>query len=67
MAYSSRLNLQLAANAGWKAYIPIKKRVTGRAGGSALWKKMFHYFQLNRDDFWSTITSEAISRPQTLR
>ncbi len=51
MAYSSRLNHQLAANAGGKAYIPFKKSATGRAGGSALWKKMFHYFQLNRDDF----------------
>jgi len=51
LAYSSRLNLQLAANAGGKAYIPFKKSATGRAGGSALWKKMFHYFQLNRDDF----------------
>jgi len=51
MAYSSRLNLQLAANAGGKAYIPFKKNATGRAGGSALWKKMYHYFQLNRDEF----------------
>jgi transposase len=51
MAYSSRLNYQLAANTGGKAYIPFKKSATGRAGGSALWKKMFHYFQLNRDDF----------------
>ena len=51
MAYSSRLNLQLVANEGSKACIPFKKNATGRAGGSALWKKMFHYFQLNRDDF----------------
>ncbi len=51
MAYSSRLNYQLAANTGGKAYIPFKKSATGRAGGSALWKKMFHYFQLNRDEF----------------
>jgi len=50
MAYSSRLNLQLAANAGGKAYSLQEKR-NCRAGGSALWKKMFHYFQLNRDDF----------------
>jgi hypothetical protein len=35
----------------FKPYIPFKKSATGRAGGSALWKKMFHYFQLNRDDF----------------
>ena len=51
MAYSSRKNLQLVENAGGKAYIPFKKNSTGRAGGSAIWKKMFHYFQLNRDEF----------------
>ena len=51
MAYSSRLNLQIVANEGGKAYIPFKKNATGRAGGSAIWKKMFHYFQLNRDEF----------------
>lgn len=26
-------------------------KVKSQSGGSALWKKMFHYFQLNRDDF----------------
>jgi len=51
MAYSSRLNLQLAANAGGKVYIPFKKSATERAAGSALWKKMFHYFRLNYDKF----------------
>jgi transposase len=51
MAYSSRLNLQTVENTGGKAYIPFKKNATGRAGGSAIWKKMFHYFQLNRDEF----------------
>jgi transposase len=51
MAYSSRRNLQTVENAGGKAYIPFKKNATGRAGGSAIWKKMFHYFQLNRDEF----------------
>lgn len=51
MAYSSRRNLQTVANEGGKAYIPFKKNATGRAGGSAIWKKMFHYFQLNRDEF----------------
>ena len=51
MAYSSRLNLQMVENAGGKAYIPFRKNATGRAGGSAIWKKMFHYFQLNRDEF----------------
>ena len=51
VAYSSHLNLQLVANAGGKAYIPFRKNATGRAGGSALWSKMYHYFQLNRDEF----------------
>ncbi|MBP7067628.1 MAG: transposase [Methanothrix sp.] len=51
MAYSSRLNLQLVANEGSKAYIPFKKNATGRSRGSTLWSKMYHYFQLNRDDF----------------
>ncbi|OPY54643.1 MAG: Transposase DDE domain protein [Methanosaeta sp. PtaU1.Bin112] len=51
LAYSSRRNLQTVENAGGKAYVPFKKNATGRAGGSAIWKKMFHYFQLNRDDF----------------
>jgi len=51
MAYSSRLNLQLVANEGGKAYIPFRKNATGKAKESTLWGKMYHYFQLNRDDF----------------
>ncbi len=51
MAYSSRDNLDRVKNVGGTAYIPYRKNATGRAGGSALWKKMYHYFQLNRDDF----------------
>ena len=51
MAYSSRNNLDIVGSVGAASYVPFKKNATGRAGGSALWKKMFHYFQLNRDDF----------------
>lgn len=51
LAYSSRANLQTVANAGGKAYIPFKKSATGKAKGSTLWGKMYHYFQLNRDEF----------------
>jgi transposase len=50
-AYSSRANLQTVANEGGKAYIPFKKNATGNCKGSRLWSKMFHYFQLNRDEF----------------
>jgi len=51
LAYSSRLNLQTVENVGGKSYIPFKKNATGRAGGSTIWQKMFHYFQLNREEF----------------
>lgn len=51
MAYSSRLNLQAVANSGGKAYIPFKKNATGKARGSTLWGKMYHYFKLNREEF----------------
>jgi len=51
LAYSSRNNFEVVDSVGGRAYIPFKKSATGRAAGSALWKKMFHYFQLNRDEF----------------
>ena len=51
LAYSSRNNFEVVDSVGGRAYIPFKKNATGRAAGSALWKKMFHYFQLNRDEF----------------
>jgi len=50
-AYSSRNNLESVNSVGGKAYIPFRKNATGRIGGSPLWKKMYHYFQLNRDEF----------------
>ncbi|HOI69956.1 MAG TPA: transposase [Methanothrix sp.] len=51
MAYSSRKNLEIVGGVGGTAYIPYRKNATGRAGGSPLWKKMYHFFQLNRDEF----------------
>jgi hypothetical protein len=37
---------------GWPMpYIPFKKNAFGSARGSSMWKKMYHYFQLNRDEF----------------
>jgi transposase len=51
MAYSSRVNLQTVANTGGKAYIPFKKNATDNCRGSILWNKMYHYFQLNKDEF----------------
>lgn len=51
LAYSSRNNLDLVNNVGGMPYIPFKKNETGKPAGSSMWKKMYHYFQLNRDDF----------------
>lgn len=51
LAYSSKQNLELVNSVGGMPYIPFKKNVTGRARGSAMWRKMYHYFQLNREEF----------------
>ena len=51
MAYSSRNNLEFVNSVGGKAYIPFQEKCNWKNGGSPLWKKMYHYFQLNRDEF----------------
>jgi transposase len=51
LAYSSKKNLELVSSVGGVPYIPFKKNVTGKARGSSMWAKMYHYFQLNRDEF----------------
>jgi transposase len=51
MAYSSRENYNLADEIGAIAYIPFKSNATGRSGGSSVWYKMYHYFQMNREEF----------------
>jgi len=49
--YSSKANYEAVARIGGQAYIPFKKNTTGKARGSYLWGKMYHYFQFNRDEF----------------
>lgn len=49
--YSSRRNHKVVDELGGRAFIPFKGNATGKAGGSLLWKKAFHYFQLHRDEF----------------
>jgi len=51
MAYSSRDNLRVTDEIGGTAFIPFKCNATGKAQGSPAWKKMYHYFQLNREEF----------------
>jgi len=50
-AYSSRQNLELIEGLGAMPYIPFKKNVTGRAGGSRIWRRMYHYFLYKNEEF----------------
>ena len=53
-AYSSMDNYNAIQHVGGQAFIPFKSNATAPvASGSRgrLWRKMFHYFQLNQDDF----------------
>jgi transposase len=50
-AYSSRNNYEAVNDVGGTAYIPFRKDATGKSHGYVLRKKMYHYFQLNRDEF----------------
>lgn len=51
MGYLSRENYNLANSIGATAFIPFKINSNGKAKGSLIWKKMFHYFQMNREEF----------------
>jgi transposase len=51
MGYSSRENYNFAQEIGATAYIPFKSNSTGKTRGSYIWSKMYHYFQLNREEF----------------
>ncbi len=51
LAYSSRENLKLITDEGALPFIPFKKNVTGRARGSYLWMRMYHYFLYKHEEF----------------
>ncbi len=50
-AYLSRDNLAFIDNAGGVPYIPFKENSISKPQGSRIWRKMFHYFQYNKEDF----------------
>lgn len=50
--YSSRDNYEVVQSIKAQAYIPFRSNATGTSKGSALWKKMFHYFQMNQQEFY---------------
>ena len=49
--YLSRDNYSLGAELGLGTYIPFKSNSTGKAEGSAAWRKAYHLFQANREEF----------------
>lgn len=52
MAYLSRNTFQVIDDLGGTPFIPFKKDSTGKPRGKThLWRKMFHYFQYNREEF----------------
>lgn len=50
-AYSGRNNMNAIVSVGGQPYIPFKDNAKGRALGSPIWSKMYHYFMFNRDEF----------------
>lgn len=50
-AYSSKANLKVIEEVGATPFIPFKKNVTGKRGGCSVWKKMYHYFMYQHEEF----------------
>ena len=48
--YTSYNNLEVITNAGATPYIPFKSNTNGKTGPE-LWRRMFHFYQFNRQDF----------------
>ena len=50
-AYQSRNNFNEIAKAGAVPFIPFKSNSTGKGRGSTVWKKMYHMFMFNNEEF----------------
>jgi transposase len=50
-AYSSRESYKLVDKHGGEAFIPFRSNATGASRGSYLWKRMYHYFMYNQEEF----------------
>lgn len=49
--YSGRENVEAVVGVGAVPYILFRNRSTGKARGSFAWHKLFHYFQLHKEEF----------------
>ena len=50
-AYIARNNLELVNSYGGVPYIPFKENSQSHGRGSRMWSKMYHYFNMRRDEF----------------
>lgn len=50
-AYSSVKNLEAIAEWGADPYVPFKSNTTGDGGGNSLWRRLWGYYQFQRDEF----------------
>ncbi len=50
-AYCGRANFEIIAEHGGTPFIPFKKNVTGKKGGSEIWKTMYHFFMYKQMEF----------------
>ena len=50
-AYNSRANLKLVEKHGGTAYIPFRKHTTPQPRGVYIWRKMYHLFEYNKEEF----------------
>jgi transposase len=50
-AYSSRKNLEIAAECGAVPFIPFRSNTTGKSRGSSTWRKMYLYFSAKQEEF----------------
>ncbi|MDQ3702147.1 MAG: transposase [Chloroflexota bacterium] len=51
LAYSSKLNVAHVSTLGAAPYIPFKSNATGGGGPMTIWRRLFHYYSLERDAF----------------
>jgi hypothetical protein len=59
-AYLTKRCVDVINSVGATPYIPFKSNSTGE--GPELWRRMWHYYQFNRQDFLPTITSGPMWR-----
>lgn len=49
--YSAKNNLAWIAKVGATPYIPFKEGTTGGLGKMTLWKRLYHFYEFQRDEF----------------